>query len=101
RPVLLASLPDEELDPSSAVTRLGRLAPCLRAGEPVLPQLGSAVATWTPAKHRQMRELVTDAPGRSGELVRSLMYRMLNLAEPEQPPVVLPVPDPEPLLPLE
>jgi hypothetical protein len=99
--VLLASLPEEELHPASASARLGGIAPRLCAADPVIPQIAEAAAAWTSARHRKMRELVTDVPGRSGELLRSLMYRMLNLAEPEDPPLVPPVPDPRPLPPLE
>lgn len=101
RPVILAGYPEEETDPASTAGRLNRLAPRLRKGDPIAPQLAEATARWTPARHRQMRETVTGAPIRSGELIRSLMYRMLELPEPDQPPVVLPVPDPEPLPPLE
>lgn len=101
RPVALASFPEAEVDPDSAVAVLGRLAPRLRAGLPAESQLADAIARWTPARHRRMRGLVTGSPGRSGELIRSLMYRMLELAEPAQTPAVLPVPDPRPLPPLE
>lgn len=101
RPVILASFPREEVDPASTVAALGRLAPRLRADEPIAPQLAVTAASWTPAKHQKMRKLVTDAPGRSGELVRSLMYRMLELEEPGQAPRISPVPAPRPLPPLE
>lgn len=101
RPVTLASFPADEVDPASAVAVLGGLAPRLRAGEPVEPQLADAIARWTPAMHRRMRGLVTGTPGRAAELIRSLMYRMLELAEPADAPAVLPVPDPRPLPPLE
>jgi hypothetical protein len=101
RPVALASFPEAEVDPASTVARLGRLAPRLQPDESLAGQLADVRSSWTPGRHRQIRELVTDAPGRSGELIRSLMYRMLDLTEPQKPPVVLPVPDPEPLPPLE
>ncbi|MBO0802975.1 MAG: hypothetical protein J2P25_07865 [Nocardiopsaceae bacterium] len=97
RPVLMASFPGEELDPASTSARLGRLAPRLVPGESLGSQLADAAMSWTPSRHRRMRELVTDVPGRSGELIRSLMYRLLNLAEPEETPVMRPVPEPEPL----
>lgn len=101
RPVVLVGDPEEETSAASTVSTLSRLAPRLRMDEPLAPQLSAASARWTPARHRQMRERVTDAPLRSGELIRSVMYRLLDLAEPAQPPVVLPVPDPQPLPPLE
>jgi hypothetical protein len=101
RPVILASSPGGEVDPASTSARLSRMAPLLRSIDALETQLEETAARWTPARHRQIRGLVTDAPGRSGELIRSLMYRLLNLTEPEQEPVLRPVPDPEPLATLE
>jgi hypothetical protein len=100
RPVLLASFPEEELDPSSTVARLGRLAPRLYPGN-VAAQLSRAADCWTPARHRVIRDLVTDAPGHSAVLIRRLMYGLMNLAEPVVAPVIRPVPAPEPLSTLE
>jgi hypothetical protein len=97
RPVLLASFPDEELDPASTVACLGRIAPRLRSRGPIEPQLAEAAAAWTPSLHRMIRVRVTSVPGQSARLIRALMYRMMNLAEPAAEPVVRPVPAPEPL----
>lgn len=101
RPVILASFPEGEADPASTIARLRVLAPRLRMSDPIAPQIAEATARWTSARHQRIREMVTDVPARSGELIRSLMYRLLDLAEPARPPVVLPVPAPEPLPPLE
>ncbi|HEY1700527.1 MAG TPA: hypothetical protein VGG75_12520 [Trebonia sp.] len=101
RPVVLVGDLEDETGLASTAATLSRLAPRLRADEPIVPQLAAAAERWTPAQHRQMRERVTDAPLRSGELIRSVMYRLLDLAEPIQSPAVLPVPDPQPLPPLE
>lgn len=101
RRVLLASAPGAEVDPASLSARLSRIAPLLQSVDSFEAQLEEATARWTPARHREIRGLVTDAPGRSGELIRSLMYRLLNLTEPDHEPVLRPVPDPEPLAVLE
>lgn len=101
RPVVLTGDPEDGAGLASTATALSRLAPRLVTEEPIAPQLEAAAGQWTPARHRKMRERVTDAPLRSGELIRSVMYRLLELAEPIQSPAVLPVPDPQPLPPLE
>lgn len=101
RPVALTGDPETKAGLASTAAALSRLAPRLRMDEPVSPQLDEVTGQWTPARHRQMRERVTDVPLRSGQLIRSVMYRLLELAEPAQPPDVLPMPDPEPLPPLE
>jgi hypothetical protein len=97
RPVLLASFPDEELDPVSTVASLGRIAPRLQPGRPVAPQLAEAMTAWTPARHRAIRARVTDVPGQSARLIRAVMYHLLDLAEPTVEPMTRPVPIPEPL----
>jgi len=101
RPVALASFPAEELDPACTVARLGRLAPRLRLGEDLTAQLGQLARAWTPARHRMIRDLVTGAPGRSAGLIRTLMYQLLNMAEPDSVPIARPVAVPRPLAVLE
>jgi hypothetical protein len=101
RPVALASLAAEELDPACTVARLGRMAPRLRPGEDLTAQLGQVARAWTPARHRVIRDLVTGAPGRSAVLIRTLMYQLLNMAEPGSAAIAWPVPTPRPLAALE
>jgi hypothetical protein len=101
RPVALASLAAEELDPACTVARLGRMAPRIRPGKDLTAQLGHVARAWTPARHRVIRDLVTSAPGRSAVLIRTLMYQLLNLAEPGSAAIARPVPAPQPLAALE
>ena len=100
-PVMLASFPAGELDPDCTVVRLAKVAPMLTPGEDLAAALSQAARSWTPARHRMIRDLVTDAPGRSAGLIRALMYQLLNLAEPDCAPAASPVPAPRPLAVLE
>lgn len=93
-PILLADNPDGELDPASAAASLGHIAPRLRPGGPIAEQLNAAFRAWTPERHRMIRALVTDEPGQSGRLIRTIMYRLMNLCEPPDEPAVQPVPVP-------
>jgi hypothetical protein len=93
--VLLASFPEEEIDPASAAAVLGRAAPRLRAGRPIVPQLQEAASAWSPEAHRDIRARVTDAPGQSARIIRAAMYKLMMLAEPAGPPDIGPVPFPE------
>jgi hypothetical protein len=44
-----------------------------------------------------IRALVTDTPGQSARIIRSVMYRLMKLPEPAAEPVVRPVPVPRPV----
>lgn len=93
-PVMLAAFPEGEVDPGSQVAHLARIAPRLRCGQPAAPQLESAAAAWNPRLHAAFRAEVTSAPGRAAGIIRALMYRLMNLAEPASPAAVSPVPPP-------
>jgi hypothetical protein len=97
-PVLLASFPDEHIDPGSPVARLGRIAGRLRLDEPAGPQAGKAMADWLPQSSAAVRAEITDVPGQSAGIIRSVMYRLMGLAEPGTVPEVRPVAVPEPVL---
>jgi hypothetical protein len=96
-PVLLASFPGDEVEPGSPVARLGEIAPRLREEEPYAPQIEQAASYWPPRLHREVREQVSDAPGESAGIIRSVMYRLMNLSEPPGAPVVHRVPVPRPI----
>ncbi len=96
RPVLLASFPEEELDPASAAAKLGRAAPRLYPGRPIVPQLREAVSAWSPDAYEQVRARVTDVPGQSARMIRAAMYKLMKLPEPAGPPEAGPVPIPDP-----
>jgi hypothetical protein len=96
-PVLLASFPAGEIEPGSPVAHLGAIAPKLRPERPYAPQLEKAISAWRPEQHRAMQALVTDVPGQSARIIRSVMYRLMKLPEPDGQPNVRPVPDPRPV----
>lgn len=92
-PLLLAAFPRDEVAPGSLVAQLGRAAPRLRPGRPLLPQLEQAAASG-PDRYAALRGQVTSAPGRAGQLIRGVVYRHLDLAEPPGIPAAEPVPLP-------
>jgi hypothetical protein len=97
-PVLLASRAEDEIEPGSPVAILGGIAPQLRPGSPYEAQLEQTVSAWSPEQHRAIRALVTDAPGQSARIIRSVMYRLMKLSEPAAGPEVRPVPVPRPVM---
>jgi hypothetical protein len=96
-PVLLASRAEDEIEPGSAVAILGGIAPQLRPGLPYAAQLEQAASAWPPEQHSVIRALVTDTPGQSAGIIRSVMYRLMKLPEPAAEPQVRPVPVPRPV----
>ena len=95
--MLLASFPAGEIEPGSPVAHLGAIAQKLRPERPYAPQLAKAISAWRPEQHRAMQALVTDVPGQSARIIRSVMYRLMKLPEPDGEPNVRPVPDPRPV----
>lgn len=100
-PVLLASRGEGEVEPGSPSATLGEIAPGLRplhvGAQRYAAQIESAASAWRPERHEQIRALVTDVPGQSAQLIRSAMYRLMKLPEPDQPAQTRPVPLPRPL----
>ncbi len=94
RPVLLGNFPEDEIDPASAAAVLGRAAPRLRAGHPIVPQLQAAAAAWSPAAYGDVQARVTDVPGQSAGLLRAAMYKLMMLPEPSEPSGTGPAPFP-------
>ena len=97
-PVLMASYPAEEIEPGCVIGRLGEIAPKLQPGQPYAPQLEKAMSAWCPEQHRVMQALVTDVPGQSARIIRSVLYRLMELAEPNDEPRIRPVPAPRPVV---
>jgi hypothetical protein len=93
-PVLLASLPQREIEPGSPPAVLGEMAPRLSLRRPLGPQLARAAAAWPDPGQAQATAQVTSVPGQSARIIRATMYRLLRLPEPEAPPPVLAVPAP-------
>jgi hypothetical protein len=98
-PVLLATFPEDDIDPGSPVTALGRIAPRVRPDRPLLPQLAETAATYSSEHHAELAGKVTSAPGDAARLVRREMYRLMKLPEPPTIPRARPVPAPRMLPP--
>ncbi|MBH1935329.1 hypothetical protein I5Q34_13780 [Streptomyces sp. AV19] len=82
RPVLLGAFPAADLDPRSPVAELGRRAPRLRPEEDLRTQIDRAVDTHDPLRYAELADWTTSAPGRSAELLRRALYRLMDLPEP-------------------
>jgi hypothetical protein len=94
RPVLLDKSARDMIDPRSGLGRLLAVAPTLDPSVPIEPQLRAA---------EELRELthaiaidwVSSSPGASLRLIRSELYRIMNIAPPDAEPPVLAVASPE------
>jgi hypothetical protein len=82
-PVVLAVFPAREVDPRSQVACLAKVAPRLRLNQAVAPQLDQAARVWRPEMHAAIHAKVTSAPGESSRIIRTVMYRLMGLPEPE------------------
>jgi len=96
-PVLLAGSSAGQVEPGSLQADVARRAPALCPQKPWAQQLDEAADRWHAQAHAAIRERVSDLPGQSAQILRTAMYRLMSLAEPADPPVVRPVPVPEPL----
>jgi hypothetical protein len=96
-PVLLASRADGEVEPGSTAAILTEIAPVLRPGRMYPAQIELATEGWSAAKHARICALVTDAPGQSAAIIRSVMYRLMKLPEPATAAKARPVPVPRPV----
>lgn len=94
-PTALGAFPHDAVAPDSPVGRLGRTAPHLDAGKPLRPQIEEVIAGHSPGRHRAVTAQTTSVPGRSAALLRAELYRLMDLPEPDRPPVVTRVPEPE------
>ena len=97
-PVLLASTPHETVDPRSPIAMLLQAVPRLDSGVDLVQQLEATIADHDHAGLRQITDLATSSPGDAAALLRSTIYRMLNLPEPSAPAEfrAVPVPPSEP-----
>lgn len=94
-PVSLAAFPYGAVRPGCAADRLSRLVPRLDHCQPLLPQRQHAIDL--PATG--LLDAVTSRPCRVAETLRAEMYRLLDLPQPDRPPVLPPLPDPRPVPP--
>lgn len=95
RPVTLAAYPEDNVRTGSLADLIHRHTPALRLDQP----LGAQADTATSHRDR-VRQVVsaaiTSRPGRAAAILRSCMYRLLNLPEPAcgVAPAVVPLPTP-------
>jgi hypothetical protein len=85
RPVLLAAFPVDDLDPASPVAEFGRTADRVNPDQPLRPQIDQQINAHTPERFAKLTSLASSDPGRSAELLRTLFYRALAIAEPPHP----------------
>jgi hypothetical protein len=85
-PTVLVTFPAAEVPTGSAIDALGRTAPRLDQHRPTVDQLHPGPPDPVVA------ELTSSVPGGSAEALRALCYRLLDLPEPDRPPLVVPYP---------
>jgi hypothetical protein len=93
-PVLLASAPKDVVDPRSPVGQLLTIAPRLDNTVDLAGQIAGAITMHDQSLVDSITALTTSAPGESARLLRSALYRMLNLSEPSTPADLVAVPVP-------
>ncbi|MFD9944517.1 hypothetical protein ACFWYW_48635 [Nonomuraea sp. NPDC059023] len=82
----------DAVDPESAGGLLASAAPRLRLDQPLCAQLRTAAARRPAARHAEVVNRLTSAPGRFDRNMRRLMYRLMRLPQP----LILPPADPVP-----
>jgi hypothetical protein len=92
-PVLLGAFARDEVPPGSYAALVGGSIPRLHLDRPLLAQVERA-ASDQPERYAGLRDRLTSAPGRAGQLIRKVLYRQLGLAEPPGIPGTEPVPLP-------
>ncbi len=92
-PTLLITDGGEPLLPGSAAAELFRRAPRWNPTQPLVAQLGDALAV-RDVVQGPVRARLTSRPGRAAAILRREMYRLLELPEPARAAVVGPVPVP-------
>lgn len=72
-----------DIVPGSAPELLHRVARHYRDGIPFGQQIEESSARWSPEHAAVVHARLTSVPGRSARLLRQLMYRLMDLPEPE------------------
>lgn len=90
-PVLRAPWVADSVGAGSAVAALAEAAPQLTGRDPLPRQLELAVAAFGGQAAQAVAARVTSQPGAAARLLRSEMYRLLDLSEPERSAVTTPV----------
>ncbi|MGW2054487.1 hypothetical protein ACWCOZ_11285 [Streptomyces sp. NPDC001840] len=97
KPVLLAAFGSDAV-PGTAITRLGRSAPRLDPRGDLRGQIESAVRTHSPERYAEIAAGAFAEPGQALVRLRTALYRLMGLAEPDSalPPPLLTLPRPDP-----
>lgn len=77
--------------PGSTPELLHRLAPNLPMDEHPARHLEDTVDRWNPEWSERVHARITSVPGRAAGLLRTLSYRLMELAEPATPAVLSPL----------
>lgn len=93
KPVLLASFPEANVRRGSLADAVRERSVLLDRGLPLLPQVTAAKARDAAG----VAELLSSRPGRAAAILRTTMYRLMRLREPDQAAVTAAVPAPAPL----
>jgi hypothetical protein len=88
KPTLLASFPDEDVAPGSAIEALGKAAPRLDLRKPLRAQVHDAIQQFDPHMFHAVSDLTSSIPGESAQALRSVFYRLMDLPEPDRPALV-------------
>lgn len=91
RPVCLAAVPHDVLRPNSIAATLAGRVPRLDHSQPLLPQLRDAVHCAA-----EVSSAISSRMGYAADVLRTAMYRLLELDLPPWPPRTAPVPLPRP-----
>ncbi|MFI5783839.1 hypothetical protein [Nocardia sp. NPDC051570] len=89
-PTLLASFPETEVAPGSAVDVLGRTAKRLDPLRSFSEQISTARTENVPGDVASIAELASSRPGECAQLLRSTFYRLMDLSEPSTAVPVFP-----------
>ena len=96
-PILLASAPEQEINPISPAATLAVTAPALSAAHPLVDQLDYAAGEYRWEDYAGIAARITSEPGRFNRNMRRLIYRLLRLGRPAHEPETEPLPEPPPL----
>ncbi|GAA2667859.1 hypothetical protein GCM10010400_30860 [Streptomyces aculeolatus] len=96
-PILLASSPEQEINPASPAARLATTAPALSPTPSLVDQLAYAAVEYRPEEYAAIAARITSEPGRFNRNMRRVMYEVLNLGQPAHAPLTPVLPPPPPL----
>ncbi|QKW07583.1 hypothetical protein HUT18_15560 [Streptomyces sp. NA04227] len=93
-PILLASSPQQEINPASPAATLALTAPTLSPGHPLEEQLGFAAREYRREEYAAIASRITSHPGEFNRRMRDVLYAQLGLGRPAYEPETVPLPLP-------